>query len=86
VESLVDIAAATRTSMLRMGKTWYHLGKINQAVQTYLRVVREHPGTEEAESAKLDLLEIAQGFEAEGQYYLAIDILDRLSAAVKVAA
>ena len=77
----VDIAAAARTSMLRMGKTWHQLGKINQATATYLRVVREHAGTEEAEQARLALLKITQGFEVEGRYHLAIDILDRLSKA-----
>ncbi len=77
----VDVAAAARTSMLRMGKTWHQLGKTNQATATYLRVVREHAGTEEAEQAKLALLEITHGFEMEGRYHLAIDILDRLSGA-----
>jgi hypothetical protein len=68
--------------MLRMGNTWRQMGKINQAVDTYLRVVAEHPGTDEGESAKLALLEITHAFEGEGRYHLAIDILDRLSKAV----
>jgi len=75
----VDITAATRASMLRMGKTWYQLGKLNQAVETFLRIVEEHPDTREAESAQSNLLEIAQGFEGEGRYHLALDILDRLN-------
>jgi lipopolysaccharide biosynthesis regulator YciM len=74
----VDVAAAARASMLRMGQTWYKLGKLSQAEDTYLRIVQEHPGTEEAESAQRDLLAIAAGFEAEGRYHLAIDVLDRL--------
>ena len=74
----VDITAATRTSMLRMGQNWYKLGKLSQAEDTYLRLILEHPGTAEAESAQRDLLAIAAGFEAEGRYHLAIDILDRL--------
>ncbi len=75
----VDVTAATRASMLRMGQTWYKLGKLSQAEDTYLRIVQEHPGTEEAEGAQRDLLAIAAGFEAEGRYHLAIDILDRLN-------
>jgi len=77
----VDVGAATRTSMLRMGQTWYKLGKLSQAEDTYLRIVKEHPGTAEADSAQRDLLAIAAGFEAEGRYHLAIDILDRLGEA-----
>lgn len=75
----VDVIAVARISMLRMGNTWQTLGKLNQAVDTYLRIVREHEGSEEAESARLALLQIAQGFEAEGQYHLSMGILDRLT-------
>ena len=74
----VDITAATRASMLRMGQTWYRLGKLNQAEDTYFRIIEEHPGAAEAESAQRDPLAIAAGFEAEGRYHLALDILDRL--------
>jgi hypothetical protein len=74
----VDITAVVRTSMLRMGRTWQRLGKLNQAEDTYFRIVVEHPGTEEAEGAERGLLAIASGFEGEGRFHLAIDILDRL--------
>jgi tetratricopeptide (TPR) repeat protein len=77
----VDLTTAIRAAMLRMGQTWYQLGKLSQAEDAYLRIVREHPGTAEAESAQRDLLAIAAGFEAEGRYHLAIDILDRLGKA-----
>lgn len=82
MDTSIDIAAATRASMLRMGTTWRQLGKINQAVDTYLRIIQEHPGTVEAETAKVELLEITHGFETTGRYHLAIDILDRLGKAV----
>lgn len=78
---LVDVNAAARASMLRMGQTWSRLGKHSQAEDTYLRIVREYPGTAEAEEAQRNLLAIAAGFEAEGRYYLALDILDRLGKA-----
>ena len=74
----VDVTASTCASMLRMGRTWCKLGKLSQAEDTYLRLIQEHPDTPEAESAQRDLLAIAEGFEAEGRYHLAIDILDRL--------
>ena len=74
----IDINAVTRTSMLRMGQTWQKLGKLNQAEDTYFRIINEHPGTKEAESAQRDLQVIATGYEAEGLFHLAIDILDRL--------
>ena len=78
----IDVNAVTRTSMLRMGQTWQSLGKLNQAEHTFLRIIEEHAGTKEAESAQRELLAIAAGFEAEGRLHLAIDILDRLEQAV----
>ncbi len=78
----VDITSTQRASMLRMGQNWQKLGKLNQAINTYLRIIQENPGTSESEEAKAALLEIAAGFEREGRYYLAIDIYDRLSASV----
>lgn len=84
--NLVDVNAAARLSMLRMGQTWHRLGKLSQAEDTYLRIIREYPGTAEAEDAQRDLLTIAAGFELEGRYHLAIDILDRLGKASAVKA
>lgn len=81
MDTSIDVAATTRASMLRMGKTWQQLGKINQAVDTYLRIIQEHSATVEAETAKTHLLEITHGFETAGRYHLAIDILDRLGKA-----
>jgi lipopolysaccharide biosynthesis regulator YciM len=77
----IDVTAVTRASMLRMGQTWQSLGKLNQAEDTYFRIIEEHPGTKEAESAQRDLLAIAAGYEAEGLFHLAIGILDRLGQA-----
>jgi len=78
----VDVVSVQRASMLRMGQNWQKLGKINQAIDTYLRIIQDNPDTTESEEAKAALIEIAAGFEQEGRYYLAIDIYDRLSASV----
>lgn len=78
----IDVAAVQRTSMLRMGQNWQKLGKLNQAIDTYLRIVEDHPGTQEGEAAKVSLLTIAAGFEQEGRYHLAISIYDRLNASL----
>ncbi len=78
IESL-DLAAVQRASMLRMGERWNSLGKLKQASDTFLRIVQEYPGTTEAASAKAALVTMANNFEAEGRYHLAIDIYDRLT-------
>jgi|GEM_PF-1265255 len=78
----IDVAAVQRASMLRMGENWQKLGKLNQAIDTYLRIVADNPGTPERESAKAALVSIATGFEQEGRYHLAISIYDRLNASL----
>lgn len=78
----IDVAAIQRASMLRMGQNWQKLGRLNQAIDAYLRIVEDNPGTEEGEAAKVALLSIATGFEQEGRYHLAISIYDRLNASL----
>lgn len=78
----IDIAGTQRASMLRMGQNWQKRGQLNQAIDAYLRIVQENPGTHEGEAAKIALLDIAGGFEQEGRYHLAISIYDRLNASV----
>ncbi len=78
----IDVAAVQRASMLRMGQNWQKLGKLNQAIDAYLRIVEDNPGTEESEAAKAALLTIAGGFEQENRYHLAISIYDRLNASL----
>ena len=76
----IDLFAVQRASMLRMGKKWFNLGKLEQAADTFLRVVQEHPGTAEAEAARIALIRMADNYETEGRFHLSIDILDRLTA------
>ncbi len=33
----IDVASVQRESMLRMGQNWQKLGKLNQAIDAYLR-------------------------------------------------
>jgi hypothetical protein len=76
-----NAADLTRALMLRMSETWHQAGSLNQAMDFYLRLVSEYPDTEEAESAKLALMDIAQGFEADGCGRLAMGVLNRLTEA-----
>jgi hypothetical protein len=38
----IDIDAATRGLLLRMGETWFELGKLFQAVDAYLKINEEY--------------------------------------------
>jgi tetratricopeptide (TPR) repeat protein len=79
IDNELDLAQLQRASMLRMGQNWQKLGKLNQAIDAYLRVVQEGRGTPESRQAKAALLSIANDFEGEGRYHLAMNIYDRLS-------
>ncbi|MCL4464475.1 MAG: tetratricopeptide repeat protein [Chloroflexi bacterium] len=73
-----QIGNAARTSMLRMARSWQTAGQINQAVDTYSRILARYPGSPEARAAADEILALARGYEREGRYRLALSLHDRL--------
>ena len=73
--SSTDLA---RASMLRMASAWQTTGQINQAVDLYVRILTRYPDTPEAREATDNVVALAQTYERQGQYRLALDLYDRL--------
>lgn len=69
--------------MLRIATTWQTLGQINQAIDVYFRILRDHPASSPAEEAKGRLLGLAATFEERGQYRLAMDLYERVEQACR---
>jgi lipopolysaccharide biosynthesis regulator YciM len=63
---------------MRMGNVWFDKGEIRQAIDVYLKVLDEYPGTEESITAQYVLLNIAQRYQHEGLFRLSLDVLERL--------
>ncbi len=74
----IDTNSATRNFLMRMGNVWFDKGEIRQALDVYLKVLDEYPGTEESITAQYVLLNIAQRYEHEGLFRLSLDVLERL--------
>lgn len=74
----IDIDAATRGLLLRMGDAWFELGELRQAVDVYLKINEEYPDSEESEIAQSRLMAISRGYEQEGLLRLSLAVLERL--------
>lgn len=77
-ESAQAVSVLARVSMLRMARAWEEAGKTNQAMDAYLRLVRWHRGTAEADAAVERLLGMATSFEQGGRYHLAMSLYERI--------
>lgn len=74
----LDNSGIARASMLRIAKSWHTLGSINQAVDVYNRLMERHPASEEAREAGKMLMDLAQTYEKQGRYHMAIAIYEKL--------
>jgi hypothetical protein len=74
----IDINAATRGLLLRMGNTWFEQDELWQAVDVYLKIIEEYPDSEESETAQARLMTISRGYEQDGLLRLSLNILERI--------
>ena len=70
--------AVVRASTLRMAKSWQTLGQVNQAIDAYCRLLTQYADSLEAQEAAERLLALAQAFEAQGRYHLALGLYSKL--------
>ncbi len=74
----IDANSATRGFLMRMGNAWFDQGELRQALDVYLKVIEEYPGSEESKTAQVALFTIARRYEQEGLLRLSLDVLERL--------
>ena len=74
----IDMSLATRGFLLRMGNAWFEQNELRQALDVYLKIIDEYPGSEESKMAQTILLTIAQRYEHDGFLRLSMDVLERL--------
>lgn len=78
----LDMNSAKRSLLLRMSNTRFEQGELRQAVDGFLNVIEQYPGSEESKSAQAQLLIIAQRYEQEGTLRLSLDVFERLEQAL----
>ena len=74
----INVNSATRGFLLRMGDDWFKQGELRQALDVYLKIIEEYPGSEESKAAQNKLLTIAGRYEQDGLLRLSLDVLERL--------
>lgn len=78
VNTAIDMNAATRGFLLRMGDAWLEQSELRQAVDVYLKIIEQYPDSEESKTAQASLLTIAQRYEQDGLLRLSLDVLERI--------
>ena len=73
-----ELAAVARASMLRMAKAWQTVGQINQAVDAYASLVARSPNSAEAQEAADRLVALAQAYEQQGRFHLALGLYQKV--------
>jgi uncharacterized protein YaaQ len=81
-DDITDINVATLGLLMRMGNARFEQGELRQALDVYLKIIEEHPGSEESKIAKAKSLSIAKRYEQEGTLRLSLDVLERLEQAI----
>lgn len=74
----IDVNAATRGLLLRMGHAWFEQDDLRQAIDIYIKLIDEYPGSEESEAAQSRLMSISRNYEQEGLLRLSLAVLERL--------
>lgn len=74
-----EVNIAPEGLLLRRAQAWEEQGQCFQAIAMYLRLMRYHPRTEEAQRARGRLFELAQQMEASGKVHQAIHLYERLT-------
>ena len=65
--------------LLRRAQSWQEEGKSFQAIAGYFRLMEYHSGTEPAQRAREQLLDLAQRLEAEGKVHQATHLYERVA-------
>ncbi len=63
---------------LRTAQDWHRSGHLHQAADLLLQLLRRHPHSNEAQTARAATLKLAKGYEAAGFRRLAMGVVERL--------
>jgi len=72
------------TSLLTLAMTFEKLGKVHQALNTYLKIIEKYPDTPEVPAATEKVLAIAEGMRQKGKFQVAMGVYARLESASQV--
>ncbi len=76
-----NLPAGITASLFQVGLDLHDQGKVHQSLTAFLKLVQQYPDSKEAPAAIDKVLNIADTLRKEGQYHVAMRVLDRLETA-----
>ena len=73
-----DAGQRAQEAMLRMGRDMQGQGHVNEAMDIYVKLMQDYPGTKAATAAANALVELAQYLEQNGMPRTALNIYRKL--------
>lgn len=73
-----DPSQRAQDAMLRMGQHMREQGHVNEAMQMYVQIMQEYPGTQAATAASNALVDLAQYLEQNGMPHMALELYRKL--------
>jgi hypothetical protein len=74
--------SSTCQFMLRMAQSHVAKNALRLATDVFIRIIEEYPSSEERKVAQDGVLSIAQHYEKEGQFRVALDLLEKIDKVV----
>lgn len=76
---MTKIKKSSCQALLKMASDWEKEGKVQSAIETYETVIETDSESEEAEKAKVALLEIARKYKEQGKDHSAFHLYKKLA-------
>jgi TolA-binding protein len=73
-----DASTRAQEAMLRMGRDLQQKGHVNEAMDMYLTLLDDYPGTQAATAAANALVDLAQYLEQNGMPHMALNVYRKL--------
>jgi TolA-binding protein len=77
-QQVTQLKSSTCQFMLRMGQSHMAKNALRLATDVFIRIIEEYPSSEERKVAQDGVLSIAQHYEKEGQFRVALDLLEKI--------
>jgi len=81
VNPKASVPEAVSASLYSLASSLERSGMLHQSLDPYLKLVELYPASKEAALAAQQLLTIVENLRRNGQYHLAMTVLNRLEAA-----
>jgi TolA-binding protein len=75
---VTSFKSSTCQFMLRMAQSHLAKNELRLSTDVFIRVIEEYPRSEERQVAQDSLLNIARHYEKEGQFRVALDLLEKI--------